>query len=259
MTNIYVIGDSFSAGAELVDHTFASYNQSNPTTMQEYHLWLSSKEYSNELKKRGNDYMKHLDEMTRAWPAKLANITGANVINKSFGGSSIASWKGQFLSDMIAFKEIGKNIDMCIVQITEFNRSCLFDSTDYDIIHNHLSSYHIDYGTDYEKQYLKSKLRLQTSAGFFYSFLLDLASIKMTAEYFGVKKIQVVSSIEILHEPIYRFMRIYDIKQLVKFLEIDFHKIPVMQPESVTKLPGGHFSEQVHEDFAQKLKEHLNL
>ena len=260
MSNIYVIGDSFSAGAELADHTFLSYKQFKPTTIQEYHLWLSSKEYSNELKNRGNDYMKHLDEMTRAWPAKLANITGANVINKSFGGSGAAGWRGQFLVDLVDFKEIGLNLDICIVQITDYYRSCLFDSTNTDIIYNHLTSYNMDYGTDSEKQYLKSKLKLQTEPGFFFNFLLDLASLKMTAESFGVKKFEVVASNSspslFINDEL---TKIYDIQKLVKFLSIDFNNLLTMQPCDNDILPGGHFSEQVHEDFAQKLKEHLNL
>jgi len=262
MTSIYTIGDSFTAGAELIDHTFVSYQKLNPKNLNEYLYWCDSKEFKNEMKAFGNNYNKMYGEKTRAWPAKLGKLCNAEVVNAAFGGSNPMMWRGVVLKDFIEFQKYDRKIDIGIVQITEFSRVslCQLDE-DQTIIYNNMGPYTLEYGNEYEKQYYKARMMLQDEFGFFFTFLLELAAIKCIMLSFGVKTVKFVMSIYPDLAKINRLTEINDIKRLIDFLELDFKNITSMQPEDEKsfRLPGGHFKEEVHELFAHKIKNLLNL
>lgn len=263
MTTIYVIGDSFSAGAELEDHTFESYKKVNPKNGDEYHSkWISSKEYQDELNSRVG-YHKADAELKRAWPAKLESITNAQIINNSFGGSGPAMWRAKVVLDFLDFSKSNTTIDIAIIQITEYNRTCLYSKDTHNILrYINLGGFHETFGTTNEKQFLKSRAMMQDDAGDFFNFLLDLVNIKMTLLHYGVKTIKFVGSANHIR---YRVndnnyaSTISEINSLLNFLEIDFDKIPYLSKHAKNRLPGGHFDELAHEKFALELKEILKL
>ena len=258
MTTIYVMGDSFSAGAELEDHTFESYKKYNPKNTDEYSKWIHTKEYENELKSRPN-YSKFYAELKRAWPAKLESITGLQVINKSFGGTGPSMWRASVIMDFLHFNKTNTTIDVAIIQITDYNRSCLFTSNENNAIsYVSIGIYSLTHGTTFQKVFQKSKTMLQDDIGDFFNFLIDLATIKTILLNNGVKTIKFVGSY-----PSFKFNNNYasyvnEIAELLDFLEIDLNDMPfIMKPNE--NLPGGHCSELAHEKFALEMKNLLNL
>jgi hypothetical protein len=262
MTIVYVIGDSFSAGAELEDPTFESYKNHNPKNGEDYLKWIDSKEYKNELQARTN-YTKFYAELKRAWPAKLESMTGLSIINKSFGGSGPAMWRAKVALDFLDFSKSHVNIDIAIIQITDYTRTCLFSCNPNNVINYiNLGPYHNSLGTPNEKQFLKSRAMMQDDAGDFFNFLLDLVNIKMTLLHYGVKTIKFVGSanhIKFLINDNNYANNIDEINSLLNFLEIDFDKMLYLSKYAKIRLPGGHFDELAHEKFALEIKELLNL
>lgn len=262
MTAIYVIGDSFSAGAELDDHTFESYKKYNPKDVNEYIKWIDSKEYQNELKSRIG-YNKFYAELKRSWPSKLASMTNSTVINKSFGGSGPSMWRGKVALDFLDFSKFNTTIDIAIIQITDYNRTCLFSHNPADVINYiNLGSYQGSFGKAEEKMFLKARAMIQDDVGDFFNFLLDLANIKMTLLYHGVKTIKFVGSChnntKIINDNNYASY-INEINSILEFLDTDFDKIPHMSKHTKSRLPGGHFDELTHAKFALAVKEILKL
>jgi hypothetical protein len=258
MTTIYVIGDSFSAGAELEDHTFESYKKVNPKNGDEYHSkWISSKEYQDELNSRVG-YHKADAELKRAWPAKLESITNARVINKSFGGSGPAMWRASTLMDFLDFNKTNTTIDVAIIQVTDYNRSCLFTINEHNsITYCNIAVHSLTYGTNFQKLFLKSKIMLQDDIGDFFNFLVDLATIKLIFLNNGVKTIKFVGSYPFKFNNNYSTY-VTEIAELLNFLEIDFENmLYMMRPNE--NLPGGHCNESTHEKFALEMKKILNL
>jgi hypothetical protein len=262
MTTIYVMGDSFSAGAELDDFTFKTYQNFNPKNSEEYHKWVSSKEYQAELKSRIG-YDKFDAEYARSWPTKLQSITNTTVINKSFGSSGPGMWRGKILLDFLDFAKSNVTIDVAIIQITDYNRTCLYNSSSGTIIHyTNLGGYNLSFGSAAEKLFLKARAMIQDDAGDFFNFLLDLANIKMTLLCNGVKTIKIVGSctniMHIVNQNNYA-SKINEIDSLLNFLEIDFSKMLYLNKNAEVRLPGGHFNELAHERFALEIKNLLNL
>lgn len=259
MTSIYVIGDSFSAGAELIDHTFPSYNKYNPKNLKEYVNWISSKEYNDELRSFGNGYNKSFGEKLRAWPTKLGEFTKSEVINASFGGSNPMMWRSVVLQNFIDFEKYDRKIDIAIIQLTEYNRVSLYHLIDNHIAYKNMGIYSVEHGTPEEKQYFKARMMLQDDVGFFYTFLLELASIKIIMQKFGVDKIEFVVSNLLSVEQINEYAKVNEVKVLLEFLEIDFNNILTLQHPEMIRLPGGHYTEESHTLFAYKLKKLLKL
>jgi len=260
MTTIYVLGDSFSAGAELEDTTFLSFHSYAPKNTTEYFKWISSKDYQNELSARPN-YVKFFAELERAWPAKLAERAGVTVINKSFGGSSPAMWKAKVLHDFIQYSETNTTIDIAIIQISDYNRTCLYTTSEHNTIkYVNLSTHHLTYGTTEEKSFMKHRMMIQDDLGDLYNFLLDLANIKMTLIMYGVKTIKFIgsNSHSFFTEQAIAHQKIDEISKLIKFLELDFFNMYYMIDDA-EKLPGGHVSEKDHEKTAHYMKSLLNL
>jgi hypothetical protein len=260
---IYVIGDSFSAGAELEDHTFESYKKYNPKNGDEYYSkWIISKEFQDELNSRIG-YHKADAELKRAWPAKLASMTNSTVINKSWGGSGPAMWRANVLIDFLDFNKTNTTIDIAIIQVTDYNRSCLFISNEYNMIdYLNIGIFCLKHGTAYEKLFQKSKTMLQDDIGDFFNFLVDLATIKTILFNNGVKTIKIVGSCVDLSKTVSNNdyeSKIIEINSLLNFLEIDFNKIAYLSNHTKTRLTGGHFDEDTHEKFALEMKKILNL
>jgi len=263
MTTIYVIGDSFSAGAELEDHTFESYKKCNPKNGDDYYSkWISSKEYQDESNSRIG-YHKADAELKRAWPAKLASMTNSTVINKSWGGSGPAMWRANVLIDFLDFNKTNTTIDIAIIQVTDYNRSCLFASNEFNSIdYLNIGVHCLKHGTTYEKLFQKSKTMLQDDIGDFFNFLVDLATIKTILFNNGVKIIKIIGSCNNLSTTVSEkdyANKINEINSLLNFLEIDFDKMLCLGKHTTTRLPGGHYDEDIHEKFALEMKKILNL
>jgi hypothetical protein len=259
---IYVIGDSFSAGAELDDFTFQTYQKFNPKNSEEYVKWISSEEYKNELKLRIG-YDKFDAELARSWPTKLASMTNSTVINKSFGGSGPGMWRARVALDFLDFNKSNITIDVAIIQITDYNRVCLFNqSAKNSINYINLGGYHQSFGLPKEKLFLKSRAIIQDDMGDCFNFLLDLANIKMTLLYNGVNTIKIVGSYPTISDTarINNYTKnIGEINSLLNFLEIDFDKMLYLSKHTSTRLPGGHYDESAHTRFALEIKEIFKL
>jgi len=267
---IYVIGDSFSAGSELEDNTFPSYNQCKPKDKSDYYKWIASKEYKNDFNLKPAGYSKYYAEMKRAWPAKLEAITDTRVINRAHGGSGPAMWRARVMTDLLHFKNDGIKIDTAIIQIHAYDRDCLFDIGENNTIYNNIGLTKLKYGTGAEKAYFKIRLMLESTYGNFYRFLIDVANMKASFLSFGITDIKIIVSdstsvfydwkqLEFINHP--------DIKPLLDYLEFDLNT-PSCVPSIwdygthegvVTKLPMGHYPEFIHDEFAHKMKTILNL
>jgi len=265
---IYVIGDSFSAGAELEDHTFNSFYKFNPKNTTEYYKWLTSKDYQIELESRKN-YDKYEYELKRAWPAKLASLANVNMINHSFGGSGPAMWRAKVFLDLLNFKKNNIKVDTAIIQISEYTRDCIFDTLPNGArtTYNNIGIQKLLNGSSIEKIYLKLRLKLESEYGYFFRFLLDLASIKTSLLNFGITEIEIIShssstlndwkNLEFINNP--------DIQSLLSYLGINLD-IPITAIWEYTKtnplppiLPNSHYPEYIHDDFAKLMKSKLNL
>ena len=265
---IYVIGDSYSAGAELEDHTFNSFHKFNPKNNTEYYKWITSKDYQIELESR-KDYEKYEAELKRAWPAKLASLANVNVINRSEGASSPAMWRAKVFLDLLNFKKDNIKVDTAIIQISEYNRDCLFDNVPNGALtaYNNIGIQKLTDGSPTEKEYLKFRLKLESEYGYFFRFLLDLSSIKSSLLNFGITHIEIVSynsstfnnwmKLEFINNP--------DIKSLLDYLGFDLNipitaiwenDIPNLFPPI---LPNSHYPEYIHDDFAKRMMLKLNL
>jgi hypothetical protein len=265
---IYVIGDSFSAGAELEDHTFNSFYKFNPKNPIEHFKWATSKDYQIELESRKN-YDKYESELKRAWPAKLASLANVNVINHSFGGSGPAMWRAKVFLDLLNFKKNDIKVDTAIIQISEYNRDCIFDTLPNGArtTYNNIGIRKYLNGSSIEKAYLKLRLALESEYGYFFRFLLDISSIKTSLLNFGITEIEIIShnsstlndwkNLEFINNP--------DIQSLLSYLGINLD-IPITAIWEYTKtdplppiLPGSHYPEYIHNEFAKLMKFKLNL
>jgi len=265
---IYVIGDSFSAGAELEDHTFNSFHKFNPKNNKEYHKWITSRDYQIELESR-KDYDKYESELKRAWPAKLSSLANVNVINHSFGGSGPAMWRAKVFLDLLNFKKDNIKVDSAIIQISEYTRDCIFDTLPNGArtTYNNIGIQKLLNGSSLEKAYLKLRLKLEPEYGYFFRFLLDLASIKTSLLNFGITEIEIIShNSSILNDwKNLEFINNPDIQSLLTYLGIDLdtpitaiweNYIPGKFPPI---LPNSHYPESMHDEFAKRMKSKLNL
>jgi hypothetical protein len=168
-------------------------------------------------------------------------------------------WRGKVLLDFLDFTKSNITIDVGIIQITDYNRTCLYNSSDSNIIHyTNLGGYHLSFGSTAEKLFLKSRAMIQDDVGDYFNFLLDLANIKMTLLYNGVKTVKIVGSCakinHIVNQNNYE-SKIIEINNLLNFLEIDFSKMLYLGKNTDVRLPGGHFNELAHERFALEMKD----
>jgi hypothetical protein len=167
-------------------------------------------------------------------------------------------WRASVLLDFLDFNKTNTTIDVAIIQVTDYNRSCLFTINEHNsITYRNIGVHSLTYGTNFQKLFLKSKIMLQDDIGDFFNFLVDLATIKLIFLNNGVKTIKFIGSYPFKFNNNYSTY-VTEIAELLNFLEIDFENmLYMMRPNE--NLPGGHCNESTHEKFALEIKNLLNL
>jgi hypothetical protein len=124
---IYVNGDSFTAGTDIVDHTLPGYpaeqslhdlvENHNPQRSIDYHNWR----YNLLNKNPDTVYIQELEKQRR-WSSKLSSIIGKPIINNSYAGSDNFSIFTRTCSDVEKLRQKGYTVSKIIIQLTGFMR-----------------------------------------------------------------------------------------------------------------------------------------
>ena len=243
---IYCIGDSFTAGTELVDHIYCDNHPGNfKITDNNYDSinWLKTVKY--------NDISVEeilIEEKKRAWPNKLASLLNCNVINNSYRGQSLEGIVNQTITDCIKNnqiktiimqlipmyrKEIAFRGELCPIQLS-------FMYEDKSL--NELNKFFVENESDYTlyKRWLFDVIRIK-------NFCTD-ANIKL---YF-------VDVYAMSNKP---KIKIDDIILLEKYANINtisnMGNIAISMLFEKIKCPGGHFTEKIHDLFAKALYDYI--
>ncbi len=185
---IYAIGDSFTAGEELLDFTlkgFPGYKTIEEVDNPRYNdykiAWLKQKAILkwNQYNRTWKEWI--LLERSWAWPALLEQLDSRlEVENNSYPGASITGMAHRAVSDILLAKHQGRPFDKVFIQITSANRFEMYDSTlknrdfimDGSLTHGHWAT----------KESLKGMhtvmLKYQSDLDFVIKYLYTLSSLK---------------------------------------------------------------------------------
>ena len=134
--NIYVNGDSFAAGIELIDWVLPGFPGYSTTespiaaaASKETKAWYaSSKKIASKYFGSVENYVKA--QRNLAWPAELGKLDPALVVhNGGRGGASMPGIAHRTIADLLTLKAKGIIFDRVFIQLTSSYRFEIYDST----------------------------------------------------------------------------------------------------------------------------------
>jgi len=135
--NIYVNGDSFTAGAELTDWVLPGFPGYGTTghrdgfweVPKETKAWYRTKHYV-AIKHFGSIENRETTEKNLAWPAELGKLDPTLfVYNGSAAGASMTGITHRTVADLLTFKAKDIAFDQVFIQLTGCHRFEIYDST----------------------------------------------------------------------------------------------------------------------------------
>jgi hypothetical protein len=251
MTTLYVIGDSFSVGTELADHLYSSwpYHKNPVHDVDEYIRW-------EEIKKNLNHFNCGMEELKRAYPARVGELLGYEVINASRGNTGLEYFKFKVITDMLVYKKIGKTIVCAVIQFTNIHRHTFLKYQGGKIACDNYSL-HSTKTDPFIAEFYKTKFVLEDEHGSFFKFMMDLYFIKSLLIQMGAKKVLLVKATngDILPDSLSNLS--IETLNLMDELNFDINTLINLEHFKVDKLLGGHFCEKTHQKFAEYLSKEL--
>ena len=279
---IYTNGDSFVAGTELADELLPGYPGANN------YPWGSDKHekdkqwYFDTFKENTESLQIRLDkgqeilrlEYERAFPAKMKQKLGIEVINHAVAGSSMDRIARTAIYDLLKLKKQYKNI-IAIIGTTHCARfevaSC--EKMYFNPLGQHTAwtSLSTNYKLPFSNQLFDDMITYQYKYSDTYHFVMNYLKNAILIKYFckahNIKLYWVTTNnkieddIAIMDE---EYRDLDDVKQMY----IDANIKPIIRMHDIAATlktgvlcPSGHYSEKVHEYIANelitKLKDHL--
>jgi len=243
---IYCTGDSFTAGDELADHMFFDDHPGYLFFLKsgQRSAWHLNKKIDNELRKK-----LEVENKKRAWPAKLAELTGLDVINNGASGTST----GQKVNEAILECITNKNIKTVIFQL-------IYDTRIYRAYQGRMNSVQLGYeypdNSDLGEQ-ARYFILHESDYTLRMQWLYDLIRLKDFCAGNGIRLIFINANANaFLIPPGLETLASYlDISITVSMKQIS---LSLCNQKIKSICPGGHYTEQVHVEVAQQLKDKLN-
>jgi len=256
---IYVLGDSFSSGAELADHLYPSWpGHTERLSLIKYHSWCGSDiaiKESQELYRTLGDNVLFDLEAKLCWPGQLAEITQQTVINQSVAKSGPSYWPYKLARDLVKIKP-----DTVMLQFSSIVREILFDNPYLDKI---LPRF-VNAGTvpqrGPETDYFVNLKLLEGWESNFYRFLVTVMIAQAICRSHGVNNIHVFSTNNFVSSVLDPAGGIELLNQFpdirgpwedtgIDWLNID--NIDTYASDARGELPGGHYNAETNRRFAE--------
>lgn len=257
---IYVLGDSFSSGAELADHLYPSWpgHTNTNTDHNAYNQWWSSgiakKESQTLYNTLGDDVFPDL-EAKLCWPGQLAEITQQTVINQSVARSGPSYWPYKLARDLVEIKP-----DTVILQFSSIDREVVFNNEYEDKILPKFVNAGPLSGSGPESDYFVNLKLLEGWESNFYRFLVTVMISQAICRGHGVKNIHVFSThnfVSSVLDPaggIELLNQFPDIRGAWEDTGIDWLRIDNIETcasNARGELPGGHYNAETNRRFAE--------
>lgn len=262
---IYVLGDSFSSGAELADHLISSWpgHKSTETDHMAYQKWFDDparQKEIDEIENRAGLEIFDQIQATQSWPGQLAEITGRKVINQSVAGSGPSYWPYKLSQDLKEYSP-----DTVILQFTSIDREILF-------VRENISGVRAKFITagsipmaGLETDYFISLKMLEDFVANFYRFLVTVSISQAICRGHGVKNIHVVSTfnfVDAILPPIGEYAKLMQLPDIAKAWTntgVDWLNLDTIQSCSsrshcwLAEMPNGHYNAATYRRFAEMM------
>jgi hypothetical protein len=262
---IYVLGDSFSTGAELSDHLIPSWpgHKSTETDHVAYQKWYNdpaTQKEIDDIENRAGLEIFFNNQQALSWPGQLAKITGIEVINQSVSGSGPSYWPYKLAQDLNEYSP-----DTVILQFTSFDREVLFVRENISAVRAKFVSAGTLPMAGLETDYFISLKMLEDFVANFYRFLLTVSISQAICRGHGVKNIHVVSTfnfVDAVLPPIGEYttlMQYPDIAKAWNNTGVDWLNIDTIQSSSsrdhcwLAEMPNGHYNADTYRRFAEMI------
>lgn len=261
---VYVAGDSFPAGVELADTTLPGYPGMLPINVTTPNPEIDRTWYKKkpEIVARLNLDL-DAENKKRSWPAKLQS-DNINVVNSSIGGASMESISKRILIDLERFTP-----DVVIVQITGIPRiTYTDDSVPYLISSLPIFAINsIGMKSESHRRILRAATMIKTDNEFLIDYLFSLQIINHTVKLKTGSYPILVDSCFLDRNKIYfdnLTIESQEMEMLKSASRYDFvdktsmsyfnKKLNVINGVEYA-MPLGHYSENVHVEFAKYITE----
>lgn len=259
---VYCNGDSFVAGTELADYMLPEYPGCLPfnaseTLRQKNREWIGktyTKSHEWSTVRHSHRHFIEDEERARAWPTKLHNLLGCEVINAALGGSSMDRIARSTVTDLISLQKENDSI-VAVIGTTGMDRyEVAHDSQPWVDIIPHYSTHSnteeiINYKLKYEKDY-----------HVFVNFYRNVIFVKDFCEVNNIKLIWLSAASDeasrLTIEEQYKNEK--DLLNLKEYAQLKY-SIDMFDIASTCGLanvfaPSHHFSEEVHAIVANQLQ-----
>lgn len=260
-------GDSYTAGTELcADELIPGYSTNlshryrkdpRPLKLQK----LNNKHVELREALSSSERQAYYDRCKdKAWPKKLGNLTGRRVINHSAGGRSNQHIVHTAIAEVEKQLEFVKPEDIdvfCMITTTERYGYKDIDSKEIGSYTSFHPSHDLSILTNNKRDYLKYIILNNDYWDFLWSSYADILAAKTYLMSLGVRVTLLESSLwgwslkQSMHEDRkdFRWGRHNKIKEILN-VKINMDSAAV---NDMCVLPGGHFTEEVHDSFAKLL------
>jgi hypothetical protein len=272
---LYFNGDSFVAGVELADEILPEhpgYLSWPLNTERPEKIWLdNSHTKSHKLYRHNYVTFNKLSkiEYERAFPNKVAEITGLSVINQAKGGSSMDRIVRTTLSDLYALRISNPNVSLvAFVGTTHPNRSEI--PSEFSV-HDEIqgitqdwqcisTTYSLDNLGHHAVETLKLKVLYETNYHAAISFYRNVMLLNNFCKLYDIRLHWIAARDDVPNEyhiesrmlarpDLTMYQKCANLEYAIKMNEIvqtEFSGQPVI-------CPGGHFAEPVHKKIAQEI------
>lgn len=251
MKNIYVLGDSFSAGTELGDYLYPTWpgHTGVGKDIEAYNKWWSTDPSS-----LIDSKLVQQKEIELSWPSRLAQITNSTVLNSSAARSGPAHWINQLILDL---SKASQTYNIAFFQFTSLDRITCYDNLNSNILPRHVFAGSHEYS---EQQYFKYAKILESNLGSYYKFICAVAAVKYICQATNIQPVFISTHDFKAQTKIYLNSREVDyypeISSVAKPLETTLQSMETLASHSSNlqgELPGGHFNADTQQRFAEYL------
>ena len=262
---IYVLGDSFSTGAELSDHLIPSWPGHNSTETDHvaYQKWFddpATQKEIDDIEDRDGFEILFNTQQSLSWSGQLAEVTGRKVINQSAAGSGPSYWPYKLSQDLKEYSP-----DTVILQFTSIDREILFVRENINAVRAKFITAGSLPMAGLETDYFISLKMLEDFVSNFYRFLLTVSISQAICRGHGVKNIHVVSTfnfVDAILPPIGEYTKLMQSPDIVKAWNntgVDWLNIDTIQSCSsqshcwLSEMPNGHYNAATYRRFAEMI------
>ena len=270
---LYFNGDSFTAGTELADDMLPGYPglltwPTGSAQHEKHKAWLQNAHATCPVKR---DKMKEIEslEFKRAFPNKIAELTGINIINKAMAGTSMDHIIRNSMVDLYNLKKENPNENIVALVGTTYpiRREVANDTPDR--IDRHLRSQDWIcvsgiYSIAGESEYIRNMRKYQIMYDTQYHHLVNYyKNIVLLQDFCRLNEITlrwVATFDNVLTDywPMIGYESRPDINMLMEYAKLEYivDMKKILETEFTDQLvicPGGHFAEPIHQRVAEEI------